>query len=135
LAFTFTGRSWRATWEHVSVGVLVAGSDDAPHPVLLATARDVIDRWDDIEREIEAFLHLLVEDDGRVELDPPKGEYFAARDCGFEGRLFFQAISVLDEEAPRSALVTFYTGYPDGYATFELRLEDGIPGPVSAYAS
>jgi hypothetical protein len=132
LVFGLTGRSWTAAWEPVQIGIFVAGSDDAPHPVLLATARDVVDRWEDIEQEIEAYLYLFVRDGGEVELDPPNGERFAASDCGFIGRLYFMALTVLDTEEPRSAVVHFYTGQPVDYVTFDLQLLGGIPGSVCA---
>jgi hypothetical protein len=38
-------------------------------------------------------------------------------------------------DAPGRVEVTFYTGYPDGYATYRVVLEDGRPVRVTAFAS
>lgn len=34
-----------------------------------------------------------------------------------------------------SVVATFYTGYPDGYATYAVTLEHGVPTEISAFAS
>lgn len=130
----FRGATWHGRWVAEKLGVVVGGTPARPDPALLATARDVIARWPEHRQAIATFVRGLAADH-HVPLDPPTLGGFAARTCGFGGELAFEAIAVTEVAAPRRVLVTFYTGYPDGYATFEVVLEHGTPTAVSAFAS
>jgi hypothetical protein len=126
--------SWRGRWAAKKVGAEVSVTDEAPDAALLQTLIDVIGRWTEIEQAIAAFVRALAPDH-HVPLDPATVGGFAARRCGFDGDLVFESISVTTREAPRRAEVTFYTGYPDGYATYEVVLDGGTPTAISAFAS
>jgi hypothetical protein len=128
------GGVWSAGWVAEGVRIAVAGSHDAPHPALAATLRDLVERWAEVRRAIEAFAAAMPPDD-RVPLQPPLDGAFRAHDCGFDGRLRYETIAVTAPDAPSRATVTFYTGEPDGYATFEVVLDAGHPLAISAFAS
>lgn len=125
---------WRGYWAEEKVGVEVGGTEEAPTGSLMATLGDVIARWAEVKQAIAAFVRGLAPDH-HVPLDPPSHGGFAARSCGFDGDLVFQSIDVTTPDAPRRVVVTFYTGYPDGYATYALVLDGGAPTEISAYAS
>ena len=73
--------------------------------------------------------------DTRIPLETDPHWCFNARDCGFDGQLFYQTIAVTDRDAPTRASVTFYTGLPDGYATYRVMLESGQPLSITAFPS
>lgn len=126
----FRGKNWVASWPS-SGRLLVAGNEDAPHPAHLAAARALVARWDEVERAVREYLLELV----HVRLDARPNEGFAAEDCGFEGELFYEALAVTDPEQPSRARLIFYTGHPDGYVTYELTLEEGLPASIRSYCS
>lgn len=126
--------SWRGRWAAEKVGVDVGGTDEGPSAALLETLGEVIARWPELPRTIAAYVRALAPDH-HVPLDPPTLGGFAARSCGFDGELVLQSISVTTPDAPRRVVVTFYTGYPDGYATYEVVLDGGTPVELSAFAS
>lgn len=113
---------------------MVAGADASPNPTHEATLRALVDRWPEVKRAIARFAAEL-SPDHHVPLDPPTLGGFAAKDCGFDQELYFETIIVTDVDAPERARVTFYTGYPDGYATFETVLVAGKPTAITAFAS
>jgi len=125
---------WRGFWRDAKVRLVVAGTQDAPHPELEATLRGITDAWPDVQRTISEFVAALATSD-HVPLEPATLGGFAARNCGFDGALSFESIFVTDPEAPGRVEVTFYTGYPDGYASYRVVLEDGRPVRVTAFAS
>ena len=133
LAFRPDG-TWRGRWNAQKLFITVAGSQDAPIATLLATLRDVISRWSEVQQTIAAFARALASDE-HVPLEPRALGGFAARSCGFDQELEFSSIAVTDASSPHRVLVTFYTGYPDGYATFEVVLDHGAPTSISAFAS
>jgi len=125
---------WRAYWPAEEVSVEVIGTEEAPAPTLMDTLRDVITRWTAVKEDIATFVRGL--DTGHhVPLDPPTIGGFAARSCGFDQPFTFQSVSVESTELPHRVVVTFYTGYPDGYASYAMILDHGVPTEVSAYAS
>ncbi len=126
--------TWTAYWASEKVRVAVAGTAQAPHPALLATLLDVTARWREVKQAIATFARGLAADH-HVPLDPPTVGGFAARSCGFGEVLTFESIVATSIDAPHRALATFYTGYPDGYATFEVVLEHRVPIAISAFAS
>ena len=126
--------SWRGMWREEKVRLAVAGPKEAPNPALLATLRALVASWPDIKRSIAEFARALGPDD-HVPLDPPTLGGFAAVSCGFDGELTFESITVLDPADPTRAMVSFYTGYPDGYATFEVTLVGGKPAAIGAFAA
>jgi hypothetical protein len=137
LQLTLAGHGeWRATLPDgtAKIVVVVAGTADAPHPALAAALQDLVERWADVQRAIETFVRALAPD-ARVRLVPSNDWCFAAGDCGFDQKLRYQAIDVTDLGAPTRALVTFYTGFPDGYATYEVELDRGVPIAITAFAS
>jgi hypothetical protein len=117
-------------WREEKVRVAVVGTDAAPHPPSVVTLREVVRRWPPIKRAIAGYVRGLAPDH-HVPLDPPTRGGFAARSCCFDEELCFESLSV-GEDGVR---VTFYTGYPDGYATFEVTLDDFEPTAISAFAS
>jgi hypothetical protein len=126
--------SWRGYWREPKLGIEVAGTQDAPIAPLLDTLRDVIARWSEVQQTIAAFVRALASDE-HVPLQPATIGGFAARTCRFDQELYFSSISVTDASSPQRVHVTFYTGYPDGYATFEIVLDGGAPSSISAFAS
>ncbi len=125
---------WRAYWRDAKVRLVVAGTADAPHPGLEATVRAVTDAWADVQRMISAFVASL-DASHHVPLEPASRGGFAAGSCGFDGELTFESISATQADAPTRVELTFYTGYPDGYATFRVVLEHGEPVALTAFAS
>jgi hypothetical protein len=128
------GGVWRAYWAEEKVIVEVDGTEEAPTGSLMATLADLIARWTEVKRTIAAFVRGLTPDH-HVPLDPPTIGGFAARSCGFDEDLVFASIGVTTRDAPHRAEVTFYTGYPDGYATYAIVLEGETPIEISAFAS
>jgi hypothetical protein len=126
--------TWRGRWAAAKVGVEVGGTDEAPTAALLETLRDVIARWPELARTIATYVRALAPEH-HVPLDPPSLGGFAARSCGFDDELVFQSTSVTIADAPRRVVATFYTGYPDGYATYEIVVDGGAVIELSAFAS
>lgn len=126
--------TWRGYWAAEKVRVAVGGTEEAPTASLLATLRDVVSRWPEVRETIATFARGLAPDH-HVPLDPPTRGGFAARSCGFDGDLVFESIAVTAPDSPHRVVTTFYTGYPDGYATYEVVLEHGSPIEISAFAS
>jgi hypothetical protein len=138
LEFKLVGSGARSEW-HAEVpgenlGLVVAGSEDSPEPALVATMNDVVRRWPEVRSAIETFVRALAAD-ARVPLETDADWCFRAGDCGFDGELSYQTIVVADRDAPTRASVTFYTGLPDGYATYRVLLESGQPLSITAFAS
>lgn len=133
LAFRANG-TWRGYWRAQKLFIAVAGTQDAPIATLLATLRDVISRWSELQQTITANARTLGSGE-HVPLEPRALGGFAAGSCGFDQELVFSSIAVTDASSPHRVLVTFYTGYPDGYATFEVVLDHGAPTSISAFAS
>jgi hypothetical protein len=135
MEFTRTPKGrWHARWGEPRISVVVAGTDDAPHPALESAVRDLVARWPEVRRAIEEFAAALATSTS-VQLKPPLSGGFAAANCGFDGELSYMAIEVTDPEAPSRASVTFYTGLPDGYASYEVVLESSRPIAIDAFAS
>jgi hypothetical protein len=126
--------AWRAHWSAEKVSITVGGTDEAPHPQLLDTLRDVVTRWTDVKQGIATFA-LSLESGHHVPLDPSSIGGFAARSCGFDQPLSFEWIYVTEPELPHRTVATFYTGFPDGYATYKVTLDNGVPIGISAFAS
>lgn len=133
LAFRAPG-TWRAYWAEEKVRVAVAGTNDSPAAPLLATLCDVIARWSELKQSVATFARGLAAEH-HVPLDPATLGGFAARSCGFDGELVFDSITVTDPDAPHRAVATFYTGEPDGYASYAVVLDRGEPRSIGAFAS
>jgi hypothetical protein len=129
------GNDWQGRSDD-GIDFVVTGTEHAPDPELETTLRDLVGRWREVRQAIEAFAAALP-DDAFVPLQPPLSGGFAASDCGFAGELHYLAVVVTHRDASsRSrAAVTFYTGLPDGYASFEVELEEGRPVSIEAFAS
>jgi hypothetical protein len=125
---------WRGRWTTEKLFVAVGGTEEAPAAPLVETLRDVVTRWADVKEIIATFVRGLATGH-HVPLDPSTIGGFAARSCGFDQPLTFQSISVESPELPHRVRVTFYTGYPDGYATYAVILDHGVPIEVTAFAS
>jgi hypothetical protein len=126
--------TWRSRWREQELFIVVGGTDDAPLAALLATLRDVVVHWPEYQQRITTFARALAGDE-HVPLEPREIGGFAARSCGFDQKLSFDSIAVTDGNAPHRVRVTFYTGYPDGYATYAVVLEHGAPTSISAFAA
>jgi hypothetical protein len=126
--------TWRAYWRTEKLIIAVGGSEEAPVAPLVETLRDVVTRWTEVKENIATFVRGL-ESGRHVPLDPASHGGFAARSCGFDQPLSFESISVESVELPNRCVATFYTGYPDGYATYAVILEHGAPIEISAFAS
>ena len=90
LPFRLTSSSsavWRAFWAEEKIRVVVAGTDDAPHPLHLAALTDLVERWGEVKRAVAGFVGALGADE-RVPLDPPSMGNFLALDCRFDGAVF-----------------------------------------------
>lgn len=128
------GAKWRGRFPREDVHVVVAGDVAAPYPEHAATLWDLVDRFDQVKKAIEAFVAEMLPD-GHVPLQSGNGG-FRAGDCGFErGGFAYLRLSVTEIASPTTASITFSTGLPDGYATFEVRLVSGCPVEISAFAS
>ena len=125
---------WRGFWRDQKVRLVVAGTPDAPNPELEATLRAVMEGWQEVQRAIAELVTSLAADD-HVPLEPASRGGFAAGSCGFDGALAFESISVVEPGEPGRVEITFYTGYPDGYATYRVVLVDGQPIRITAFAS
>jgi hypothetical protein len=123
---------WRARWEKLTVEI--GGTTEAPDAACLATLGDVVARWTEVRQTIAAYCRGLAPEH-HVPLDPASVGGFAARSCGFHDELYYESLAVPDPGAPGRVEVTFYTGYPDGYATYEIVLDGGVPTALSAFAS
>lgn len=127
-------RTWRGYWATEKLRISVGGDEEGPAAPLMATLRDVIARWSELAQAIATFARGLAADH-HVALDPPTRGGFAASSCGFDGELVFESLTVTDVDSPHRAVASFYTGCPDGYATFEVVLDRGSPTAISAFAS
>ena len=128
-----THHSWFDRWVAERVFVTVAGDADAPYPAHLATLTDLMERFAEIKRAIEAYAGGL-DPEAHVPLQTGNGG-FAARSCGFADDFYgYQHVDVTDPD-PMRATVGFCTGLPDGYVTYEVELLAGKPVGISAYPS
>lgn len=135
LTFTLDRRGrWYTRWPEERLGLILGGSASGPDPRLQATLEDVLARWPVVKAEISGFAASLTAGH-HIPLDPPSLGGFDARTCGFGGELWYLAIAVPDPAAPTRVEVTFYTGEPDGYATYIAVLVDGRPTAITAFAS
>ncbi len=125
---------WRSRWKEEQLFIVVGGTDEAPAPALMETLRRVVFHWSDVKGTIATYVRGLAGGE-HVPLDPAKNGGFAAASCGFDQPLSFESILVESIDAPTRVAVTFYTGYPDGYATYKVTLENGVPIGVGAFAS
>ncbi|HVK88217.1 MAG TPA: hypothetical protein VM513_29055 [Kofleriaceae bacterium] len=125
---------WRTRWTEEQLFIAVGGTEAAPAAPLVDTLRDVVTRWGQVKETIATFVRGLASGH-HVPLDPSSLGGFAARSCGFDQPLSFESISVKFPELPHRVVVTFYTGYPDGYATYAVTIDNGVPTAVSAFAS
>lgn len=130
----FTGRDWLVTRPAARVRLYVAGDAAAPSPPHRETLRDLVERWADVRATIEAWLRALPPD-GRVELRGRGGEGFRVASCGFDEPFQADSVAVVDAAAPERARVLFCTGLPDGYVTYELVLDAGVPVAIDAFCS
>lgn len=118
------------------LGVRLVAAGDAqgpsvPHETALWA---LADRFEELTRAVEAYLAALPLDTP-VPLEGNESWKFAAESCGFrEGWFRYQTLWVCEEQ-PSTASLTLYTGQPDGYANFEITLEEGRPIQVSAFCS
>lgn len=94
---------------------------------------DLVDRWDVTKDSVLAFVRALPAG-SQIALEGGPGG-FGVRDCAFDGEVFFSCLFVTNIEAPRRATLTFYTGFPDGYVTFELVIEEGELTGLKAFCA
>lgn len=125
---------WSGFWRDEKIRLVVAGTRERPDPEHAATLRRMVETWADVKRSIAGFVAALAAGE-HVALEPASLGGFAAANCGFDEELAFESIAVPDPDAPGRVEVTFYTGYPDGYATYRVVLVDGRPVGVTAFAS
>jgi hypothetical protein len=125
---------WRSRWRAQKISLEIGGTEAAPDPALEATMRRVVESWPEHQQRIAEFLRALAPGD-HVPLEPASLGGFAAKSCGFDGKLFYQSIAAPDRDAPDQVEVILYTGEPDGYATYRVVLIDGRPVRVTAFAS
>lgn len=128
------GDRWSALWADQRLHVAVAGDERAPDPALSRAVRAVVERWPEVRHAIVAYAAALPPDH-RVPLEPSRLGGFAARTCGFDGEITFESIVATDPTEPDRVEVTFWTGHPDGYATFRVVLVRGRPTAIIAIAS
>jgi hypothetical protein len=126
--------TWRDRWRKQQLFLVVAGPQEAPSPGHVATLRDVMARWAEVQQTVATYVRGLASGE-HVPLRQAELGGFAASSCGFDQKLSFDAIRLTDPSAPRRVFVWFYTGYPDGYATYEVRLDDGVATGIRAFAS
>lgn len=124
---------WYASWQAQKLFVVVGGDEEGPDAACAATLHDMILRWPEIRETIATYVTQLPPDTPIV-LEKSDWGAFAARDCGF-GEQRYEGIDVRDPTAPRRAEITFYTGFPDGYANYRVVLDDGVPIAITAFAS
>jgi hypothetical protein len=94
----------------------------------------VIARWPTHQAAVATFVRGLAAD-AHVPLDPASRGGFAAGSCGFDEQLAFSSIAVPRLDAPTRVVITFSTGYPDGYATYAVTLDRGVPVAIHAFAA
>lgn len=126
--------TWRGRWVEERLFVAVLGTEEAPSAPLMETLRNTVARWPQLRQAVAGFVRALAADH-HVPLVPPTLGGFAAGSCGFEGELVFQSIAVTTSDAPQRVVVTLYTGYPDGYATFEVTLDGSTATTIRAFTS
>ena len=114
--------------------VVVAGDDEAPAAQLVASVEATLAHWPEVSVCIERYLRALAPDH-LVQLDPPSRGAFGAADCGFHEGLAYQTLSATERDRPERLRVSFFTGLPDGYVTFEVTLEQREPRSLLAYCS
>ena len=127
-------QTWRSRWIEERLFIVVGGSEEAPAAELVETLSDLMSRWSEVKDTIATFVRGLASGH-HVPLAPATLGGFSARSCGFDQELAFDSIAVRSIEAPQRVVVTFSTGYPDGYAAFAVVLAHGVPTEVSAFAS
>ena len=106
----------------------------APSPAHMKTLRDLVTRWEDFDASIEAYLRASPPDAG-VELRGRGGDGFRVAICGFDNYFRAESVAATDPEAPERVRVVFCTGLPDGYVTYELLLDAGVPISIDAFCS
>lgn len=126
--------TWRGRWAEEKLFIVVGGTDDGADAGLVRTLTDVVERWAEVRQTVATWAAGLPAGE-HVALEPATLGGFAAGTCGFDEELSFDSVSVLDPALPDRVEITFYTGYPDGYATFRVVLVGGLPIVVTAYAS
>lgn len=131
---SFRKGTWRTRWTEEKLFIIVGGTEEAPDDSRLATLGDVVATWPKVQQTIATYVRGLAANH-HVPLDPPTRGGFAADTCGFDSNPAFVSITVADPDSPNRVVVTFYTGYPDGYATYAVTLDHGTPTAVSAFAS
>ncbi len=137
LPFDFSSRhkgSWRSVWREHRLLIAVAGGEEAPSAPHVAKLGDVLARWPEYQQMVTTFVRGLASGE-HVPLTPASIGGFAAKTCGFDQTLSFEAIEVTDASSPERVRVTFYTGYPDGYATYAVVLDGDTPVEISSFAS
>lgn len=135
LAWKRNGRGfWFGQCLEPRLRVVVAGDDEAPAAQIVASVEATLARWPEVSARIERYLRALAPDH-IVELDPPSRGAFGAADCGFHEALAYQTLRATERDAPERVRVSFFTGLPDGYVTFEVELEHHEPRSLLAYCS
>lgn len=125
---------WFGQCPETRLRVVVAGDDETPDAQLVASVEATLARWSEVSACIERYVRALAPD-RLVELDPPGRGAFGASDCGFHDGLTFQTLRATERDAPERVRVSFFTGLPDGYVTFEIALERHEPRSLLAYCS
>lgn len=135
LAWKRNGRGfWFGQCLEPRLRVVVAGDDEEPAAQLVASVDATLAHWPEVSVGIERYLRELAPDH-LVHLDPPRQGAFGAADCGFHEALAYQTLSATDRDRPERLRVSFFTGLPDGYVTFEVTLEHHAPRSLLAYCS
>lgn len=112
----------------------VAGTEDAPYPVLAPRFWHLVDHLDETMETIAAHVASLPPDT-RIPFEHKPKEAIGARICGFQGPIWCLAVAVVEPAASASATIEFITGEPDGYVSFGIELDDGVPGAIVALLS
>jgi hypothetical protein len=124
---------WTAGTDVAPLRVVVAGDATAPDAECALTVERLLARWDFVESSILTFLRALPAD-GLIQLDGARGA-FQVSDCGFAGEVYFHSLYLTDVARPQNAVVTFATGFPDGYVVFDLTIEHEDLSNLRAYCT
>jgi hypothetical protein len=120
--------AWHGRLEEENLDLAVAGDEAGPDPALAPLFWRLVDEFAACKHAVETFVAALPADT-RLPLSHRPDWSFAARDCGFvPGGLSFVALDV----SSSSPTLSFVTGYPDGYAIYELVLAGLEPVSISA---
>lgn len=118
----WTGR-WRA---RAGFDVIVAGDRDGPSAGHLATAHDILGRFDAVTAAVEAFLVALPPDD--LVRFRGRRDGVLVRDLALAlGGLDYLWLEVTAPDRPAEAVLAFSTGRPDGHVLHEVVLDGGQP--------